>query len=402
MNTLVLITDVFPYGSITETSFIAPEIEALSKRFDRVIIAPRMKLSDTPDVSDFPANVEVSDALIIEKTLSNKLKALPRIGGAILRDLRRSKGDLRDVIAYSAYVDMCRRSLRRFIKRYDLDLHDTLFYTFWFDFTTAALSLINGARFLTRAHGHDIYDERNFISPTWRTRAFEKMIACHPVSRAGVDYLRHRFPAYAGKIDLRHLGTVNKYGMNPAGHPGGKEITLAGIARLSPEKGVIRQMETLLRFASGNPEYDINYIHIGDGPQMGEAERLTRNLPKNLRIDLRGALHNDDVHRLLASTHIDALLLLSHSEGLPISLCEGISYGIPFLATDVGGIHEILPEGTLPLLPDSFSYSEFEKGLQSVLTDKGLRQVVRDHWQRHFDAAELRRRFADELAGIPV
>ncbi|MDE6806640.1 MAG: hypothetical protein K2J05_07520 [Muribaculaceae bacterium] len=111
MNTLVLITDVFPYGSITETSFIAPEIEALSKRFDRVIIAPRMKLSDTPDVSDFPANVEVSDALIIEKTLSNKLKALPRIGGAILRDLRRSKGDLRDVIAYSAYVDMCRRSL---------------------------------------------------------------------------------------------------------------------------------------------------------------------------------------------------------------------------------------------------------------------------------------------------
>lgn len=404
MKTLVLITDVFPYGSITETSFIAPEIPSLARVFDRVIIAPRMKISDIPDIADLPMNVEMSDALIIRKTLSNKLMGLPRIGRAVIHDLRHTEGSLRDILAYSSYVEICRRDLTRFIRNEHLDLSPTLFYTFWFDFTTAALSLIPGTRFLTRVHGHDLYDNRHFISDFWRKKTLDKIIACHSVSHAGVDYLKRRFPAYADKFGLRLLGTSNSNGLNPmpadCGSDTRRKLVLLGIARISPEKGVLRQAETIIRFARSNPQTQIEYIHIGDGPEMNSLVQIFTNPPANLTADIRGALHNSEVHKLLATTHIDAVLLLSHSEGLPVSICEAISYGIPYLATDVGGIHEILPEGTLPLLPKDFSYEEFEKALNKILTDKNLRSVVRKFWEQRFDAGRIRAEFADELAGM--
>ena len=398
MKTLVLITDVFPYGSITETSFIAPEIEPLARLFGRVIIAPRMKLSESRDIATLPPNVEVTDALIIRKTLPNKLRALPRIGRPVAHDLRHTGGDFRDVIAYSSYVDICRRDLQKFIGDNRLNLSDTLFYTFWFDFTTAALALIPGTRFLTRTHGQDLYDNRHFISDFWRRKTLDRIIACHSVSAAGLKYLRQRFHAYTAKFGLRLLGTINTRGLNPTPHQ--NMTTVLGIARLSPEKGVIRQLKSVMEFARRNPDRNLRYIHIGDGPLMTEFRQLAQETPSNLTVDIRGALHNEAVHDLLASVPFDAMLLLSHSEGLPVSLCEAISYGIPYLATDVGGIREILPDGILPLLADDFVYDDFERALRSILADKSLRSVVRRYWEERFDASLLRRQFADELASL--
>ncbi|MDE6835417.1 MAG: hypothetical protein K2J03_00485, partial [Muribaculaceae bacterium] len=104
MKTVVLITDAFPYSSITENSFISPEIESLSKSFDRVIIAPRKKMGDKLDMLSFPNNVEISDAMLIDASLKNKIKGIIGKSKAIAYDILHSHGNLRKILAYTSFV----------------------------------------------------------------------------------------------------------------------------------------------------------------------------------------------------------------------------------------------------------------------------------------------------------
>lgn len=411
MKTLVLITDVFPYGSITENAFISPEIKALAEQFDKVIIAPRMKLTEEMEITGFPENIEVCDSLILNKSLRNKLKSLPHVLKGILNDLFLKKGNLRDIVAYSAYVDISRRDLKCFLREKKLDPASTLFYTFWFDFTTAALSLENDLKFLTRVHGHDLYEERNFISSYWRKLTFEKILKCYTVSEAGKEYLSKKYPDYADKIQLANLGTENTHGSIPFPKDPWvlstvnkslekHEISLLGIARLSPEKGVTRQIKSIVELAERNTSLKFHYLHIGDGPLMENIIELTRQLPENLSVDLLGAVPNADVHTLLTSRSFDMMILLSHSEGLPVSLCEAISYGIPYLATDVGGIHEIIPRKIIPLLNEDYTFGDFEHLFFKILGDSSLREKVRAIWESNFDSRKLRNNFAKEIRGF--
>ena len=56
-STLIYITSTFPFGGITEQSFIMPELEPLAKEFDRVILVPEHLDSETP-MCPLPKGVE--------------------------------------------------------------------------------------------------------------------------------------------------------------------------------------------------------------------------------------------------------------------------------------------------------------------------------------------------------
>lgn len=400
MKTVVLITDAFPYSSITENSFISPEIESLSKSFDRVIIAPRKKMGDKVDMLSFPNNVEISDAMLIDASLKNKIKGIIGKSKAIAYDILHSHGNLREILAYTSFVGISVNNIKRLIKEKNIDIDNTLFYTFWFDFTTAALTYFPEAKFITRAHGHDLYEDHYFISSWWRIATLKKMLKCYCISKAGTNYLSNKYPEYSCKIDCRLLGTTRLGEKSVPQHEKdttASSLTLVGIARVSPEKGVIRQVEFVKKFAKYNPEIKIEYIHIGDGPLMKKLQELSNTSPDNLRIELKGSLHNSEVHKFLLSTDIDALLLLSYTEGLPFVLCEAISYGIPYIATNVGGIKEIVPESLLPLVSEKCSFTEFNSILKSLSSSPKLNYQLKEYWKKTFDAEKLRSQFTMEI-----
>lgn len=406
MKTLVLITDAFPFGSVTETSFIAPEIKPLSKRFDRVIIAPRLKTTDKLDVDAFPKNVSISEALVISPNVVNKLRGLKGKIKAVLYDLKHSKGSVREIIGYSSFVGISYSNILKLVKEEKLDLHDTLFYTFWFDFTTAAFSLIPGSKVITRTHGHDLYEERYFISPWWRRKSLEKVTACFTVAKQAYRYLNEKYPRFSSKIHLSRLGTLdyNPSSRKALNHAQSENtLSLIGIARLSEEKGVLRQFPLLIDFARNHPQEKISYTHIGDGPLRGKIEELCAAAPANLDIVVKGALHNREVHEILGSSHFDAIILLSHSEGgCPVALCEAISYGIPAIVSDVGGIPEIFEDGGGVVLRDSeINPPAFEEAIRIVKQNSSeLGRQAREIWEKEFEASLLRKKFADTVAGF--
>ncbi len=107
------------------------------------------------------------------------------------------------------------------------------------------------------------------------------------------------------------------------------------------------------------------FVWAGEGPLREKTERLAEELGLSDRVDFRGFVPWDDIFGLLDRS--DLFLLNSVCEGLPRSLVEAMARGLPAVASDVGGVLELLsPEDVVPMTDDD------------ALTEK-LYQVLRDN-----------------------
>lgn len=120
-------------------------------------------------------------------------------------------------------------------------------------------------------------------------------------------------------------------------------FTVAFIGRLVREKGILELAQAVAEWASAQ---DITLLVAGDGP-LGKALRAH----ESARIRLLGKLCAEDVAALL--TQVNALCLPSRSEGFATALLEAAACGTPAIVTDVGGVDELIPNGSFgTVIPD--------------------------------------------------
>ena len=88
VRTIVLITNVYPTGSVTEGSFIEPELEALRRNFDRVIVVP---VFDSGERQHIPCpEVEADLSLAQPLSLLSRISRLRFLASpSVLRELPR-------------------------------------------------------------------------------------------------------------------------------------------------------------------------------------------------------------------------------------------------------------------------------------------------------------------------
>lgn len=143
------------------------------------------------------------------------------------------------------------------------------------------------------------------------------------------------------------------------------------IGRLADEKGVhylIRAVEKLKKKVDG-----ITLFIVGEGPLRRELEELSRHL--NVMDETAFVGHTDSV--LSYYQEADIFVLPSLSEGLPLTLLEALSCGLPVVASAVGGSREILdPQQGEETIPKS-DYRIGEHGLLvNPEDDDGLASAV--------------------------
>ena len=86
----------------------------------------------------------------------------------------------------------------------------------------------------------------------------------------------------------------------------------------------------------------VSKIHIlGDGPEKERLHKLCEDSPLNELVVFHGYVEDTDKY----ASEIDLALLPSAGEGIPLSLLETMRFGIPCVATDRGGIPEIVTSG---------------------------------------------------------
>lgn len=133
------------------------------------------------------------------------------------------------------------------------------------------------------------------------------------------------------------------------------------LARLSPAKGV----DALIKAAGKLPsKRGLHVLIAGEGPARPELERLGRDLLGE-RISFTGWLRDtSDVYAAC-----DVFSLPSHMEGFGLVYVEAAHYGVPSIATAVGGIPEAVRDGDTGLLVPVHGVDELASAIERLRSD---------------------------------
>lgn len=147
-------------------------------------------------------------------------------------------------------------------------------------------------------------------------------------------------------------------------------VRILFLSRVEIEKGVIIALDALkiLNESKSNVSYEL--IVAGDGsavPRMLEYIECTNTCG----VKPVGYLRREEKHRALMEA--DILFLPSYyHEGLPISVLEGIMYGMPIAASSVGGIPDVLTNGINGFHADSRDPHVFADMIQEICSSESL------------------------------
>lgn len=78
---------------------------------------------------------------------------------------------------------------------------------------------------------------------------------------------------------------------------------------------------------------------------------------------------------------VDAFILPSYNEGLPISILEAMSYNLPIISTSVGGIPEILKNGYNGFLIRPGDKKALKNAILTLINNPSLRKEMGKHSQ---------------------
>lgn len=114
----------------------------------------------------------------------------------------------------------------------------------------------------------------------------------------------------------------------------------------------------------------------------------------------KGRVDNSEVQQFYSENKIDCFITTSSTEGLPVSIMEAMSYEIPIVATDVGGIRELI-DGNGVLLSSNPTIEEISDAIETIVVDceKAGKMSERsgDIWDNFFNAENNAKKFADRI-----
>ncbi|HJX71362.1 MAG TPA: glycosyltransferase, partial [Bacteroidales bacterium] len=254
------------------------------------------------------------------------------------------------------------------------------------------LNMVN-TKIIVRFHGSDIYENVNHNYIPMRTRQLECAEKAIFISKCGYNYLTMKFPFIKDKSDISRLGSID-YGLNP--YQLEEPVRIVSCSNLVPVKRVAIIAESL-KFI----DFKLSWIHIGDGPQRENIQNIIRNLPENIMTELKGSLNHDEVMDFYHRVSLNIFLNVSSSEGIPVSIMEALSFGIPVIATDVGGVSEITDNETGALVPADISPESLSSEIAKLVNRKDyadMRIKARKRWEERCNADEIYPEFVKMLS----
>jgi len=143
-------------------------------------------------------------------------------------------------------------------------------------------------------------------------------------------------------------------------------IRLLFISRLEIEKGIYIAIETLKILNREKSIYKL--IVAGSGNEEKKIQQLAQENPD---IEWAGLVDGLQKHNLLFSAHF-MFFPTYYPEGLPLTLLEGIMYGLPLITRPVGGIPDIVVNGENGFLIKSLSPEEYAEKISHLVVNSDL------------------------------
>jgi len=387
-KSLILLTSTFPYS--TGEAFLETELPYLSENFYKVIIVPTKECSLTNHRS-IPENCVINTSILLKKNNESRLKRLiSKIWLSIFfsffyKELvqlfpnRLTFKTIDELLTFSRDAILTKKALTQIVRDSNLTKETGLIYTYWCYGTTLGATLLSSKLpVVSRTHRADLYEElypKEYIP--FRKFIFSRVSRIFSISKNGVQYLAKKYPLLKDKFELSRLG-INISQTNAKLNGQNSNFTIVSCSSVYSVKRVDSIALLLKQFSKMYPEIQITWHHFGSGELFNDLKELIKEVPKNMNPILHGHIGNKDLIDWYTTNHVDLFINLSESEGIPVSIMEANSFGIPALATNVGGTSELVSEKSGWLVSKSFSDDEIIQALEEATKKQSLRKQKSD------------------------
>jgi glycosyltransferase involved in cell wall biosynthesis len=221
------------------------------------------------------------------------------------------------------------------------------------------------------SHNHSVYDYYNmyYHFVEWLLSHITDRIIC-------VSDIVQRFTNETQRINAKKLITIHN-GIDSVCSVTGKEVSdirkelgiphnhtvISTIAHMEEHKGLDCLLESaslLLKSRS-----DISFLLVGEGTLKEEFKKLSVSLKIDKNVIFTG--ERSDVSEILLLT--DIFVLPSLREGLPLVILEAMDCGKPIIATNVGGIPEVVDDGVTGILVPTGDFKALYNAMIELLNN---------------------------------
>ncbi len=383
-KSLIIFTDKFPY-SLGE-NFFNDELSFLIQGFSKITIIPFEK-GNTKNIREIPKSINLIQPVfnsvknkkeLIIRGIFNFSFVFPFINEIIVTLNNKKTFSFYNWLVYVFII----RTLLTYIRKGKLTENfkqADILYFYWGLRWSQVIPFISdefNSKIVVRFHGSDLYENlnRNYIPHREVQLRQLKLAVC--VSEMGKNYLSDRYPFLKGKVIVGRLGTFD-YGLNP--FINNTKIHIVSCSNLVPVKRVHLIAQSLMYF-----NVNIKWTHIGGGSQMNEIRDLVKDLPENIETELTGSMSHGDLLNFYKTCPVHVFLNVSSSEGVPVSVMEALSFGIPVLATNAGGTSEIVNDMVGLLLDIKITPQELSSKIMSLIYNEqylNFRINARNQWE---------------------
>ena len=389
---IYLLANNFPFGR--GETFIKDELESIVFSQKEISICPleykgKKKETEYKNVVLTPS-LKQKDWLAI---LFNCIHCRPLLKE--IRSLVDSKNihlnTIKRAIVFWVFANIKKRQIELIIEQENCTESQIVCYSYWASTTALAIVLLKKDKKvlgISRAHGIDLYEERHrYEYLPFRYEIYTKLDKIYLISNSGDNYIKNTYN-FSKKIisGVSRLGTQD-YGINLENRA--SKLILVSCSNVIEVKRVSLILECLSRIEN----IEIEWNHFGAGDLYNELEdKVKKCKNSNLKCNLWGFQDNEKIMDFYRNNPIDIFINVSTNEGVPVSIMEAISFGIPIIATNVGGTNEIVINNITGWLVDK---DKVEKELPDALkayyqlnkNEKNkIRHSTRKFWEENFNS----------------
>ncbi|MDY4948212.1 MAG: glycosyltransferase [Clostridium cadaveris] len=265
--------------------------------------------------------------------------------------------------------------------------------SFWMDASAYAAAVVkekhNNVTAITRVHSVEIDPIKNrYYKYEMKNYIYSRLDAICFISNYGKEfYEKNIFSSYFSEKPLKdklfRLGCIKKLsGINSSSQD--DKFRIISCSRITS----VKRIELLAQIARKLQESNILWKHIGTGEDYEKISLILKNqnlIPSEFLI---GDLENIKVQEIMANEPIDMLVNVSSSEGVPVSIMEAMSYGIPVLCTNAGGSNEIVNDDNGKIIPINITSQELYNAI-CEMKNRSDRKIIKKNayetWKKEYD-----------------
>ncbi len=414
MKTLIFFTSQFPFAD--GETFIENEFPFLASAFEKIFIV-------TNNISGKQTRTLPENVVVIRVPYATsskyKLQALFNYFNPVVQhELRFIKSKLHlsvspkiisTLLGSYAHALEINELLLKITDQHNIDVKSLYLYSYWMNNMAAGIALFKQkypkTKAICRAHGWDVYFERH--NPPYlplRNFIIENLDACFCISENGKQYLEN-LVSVSGKnhLKLSRLGTLNN--LNKKNETNNSSLSIVSCSNIIPLKRINLIIEALAQIEN----IQIKWTHFGDGELAAEtknyADKVLSSRP-DIKYSFAGQISNKELLNYYSNNPVDLFINASETEGLPVSIMEAFSFGIPAIAMNVGGISEIIQDGVNGfLLSADSSANEMAAAIinfhsLSETEKNNFRSGAFNTWDEKFNAEKNYRRFIESISNL--